>query len=446
MKAIGKYRVLGEWGSSAAGKLYRARDAFRNREVALKVYDASAAPSPESKDQFCRELGACADLRHPHIAGIVDVGETDGAIYVATELLAGADLRRHFQDHRILPLNTKLELMAQVCDGVALAHHRGIAHGNLKPRNLLLAAAGDIRILDFGSGRWIANILSAGGKLPSLSVNHFAPEQILGEFFDTRADIFSIGLILYQLLVDKYPFPVPDAVVPREIVHAAPDPLRNSDPQIPEVLEQLVARALHKDPQQRLRTADQFAEALRAIAHQEAPKPVTTVANLELPAAIPELVQQPAPPAPPPLAKPATSKRTSLRKRVLTYTAAAVLALGITGTFLARKGVDASPTLAPASAPVTQPQAVEAPAKPAPPAAEPAPVAVVNPIPVAAANSLPSEEQVQLRFVKSLWESGNYTPAMKIVNEVLAKNPDSAAARSWKKKIRDAQVAEAEIK
>ncbi len=441
MKSIGKYRILAEWGSSAAGKLFRARDAFRNREVALKVYDSSAAANPEAKDQFCRELGACADLRHPHIAGIVDVGEADGTIYVATELLNGVDLRRHFQDHRLLPLNAKLDLMAKVCDGLALAHRRGIAHGNLKPRNLLLAADGDIRILDFGTGRWIANILGAGGKLPSLSVNHFAPEQILGEFFDTRADIFSIGLILYQLLVDKYPFPVPDAVVPREIVHTEPKPLRNSDPQIPEALEQLVARALNKDPRQRLRTADQFAEALRAAARQEAPKPVSTVANLEFPASIPELVQQPASPAPQPPAKPAAPKRTSLRKRVLTYTAAAILALGIAGTFLSRKGVDASPAPAPTPAPVTQSQPVEAPAKPVPPPTEPAPVAVVNPQP-----SLPSEEQVQLRFVKSLWESGNYTPAMKIVNEVLAKNPDSAAARTWKKKIRDAQIAEAEMK
>ncbi|HYL77719.1 MAG TPA: protein kinase [Bryobacteraceae bacterium] len=439
MKSIGKYRVLAEWGSSAAGKLYRARDTFRNREVALKVYDSAAAPNPEAKDQFCRELGACADLRHPHIAAIVDVGEADGVIYLASELLAGNDLRRHFQDHRLLPLNTKLELMAQVCDGLALAHRRGIAHGNLKPRNLLLPSAGDIRILDFGSGRWIASILGAGGRLPSLSIHHFAPEQILGEFFDTRADIFSIGLILYQLLVDKYPFPVPDAVVPREIVHTEPEPLRKSDPQIPEELEQLVARALHKDPQQRLRTADQFADALRHIAQQDAPKPAPLVAKLELPAAIPELVQ---PPIPQPTAKPATTpKRTSLRKRVLTYTAAAILALGITGTFLSRKGVDASPTPGPAPAPVTQSQPVEAPAKPAPPPAEPAAAAVVNPQP-----AQPSEEQAQLHSVKSLWESGNYTPAMRLVNEILAKNPDSAAARSWKKKIRDAQIAEAEIK
>ena len=459
MKAIGKYRVLGEWGSSAAGNLYRARDAFRNREVALKVYDAAAVPSPEAKDQFCRELGACADLRHPHIAGILDIGEADGAIYVASELLAGVDLRRHFQDHRVLPLNTKLELMAQVCDGVALAHHRGIAHGNLKPRNLLLAATGEIRILDFGSGRWIANILGAGGRLASLSVNHFAPEQILGEFFDTRADIFSIGLILYQLLVDKYPFPVPDAIVPREIVHATPEPLRKVDPRIPESLEHLVARALQKDPQQRVRTADQFAESLRAIAQQEAVRTVAKVANLEFPASIPELAQHPAPqPAPTPTkpaaaapapaappAKPATARRTSLRKRVLTYTAAAVLALSITGTFLARKGVDASPAPAPASAPITQPQpqpqAVEAPTKPAPLAAQPTQVAAVTLQP-----AQPTEEQVQLRSVKSLWESGNYTPAMRLVNEILAKNPESAAARFWKKKIRDAQIAEAEMK
>src|SRR5450755_5096373 len=101
MKAIGKYQIQQEIGSSAAAKLFRARDKFRNREVALKVYDSALAPQSQAdelqaKDQFCHELGACAELIHPHIATVLDVGEADGAMYVATELLAGVDLGGHF--------------------------------------------------------------------------------------------------------------------------------------------------------------------------------------------------------------------------------------------------------------------------------------------------------------------------------------------------------------
>ncbi|HEV2688225.1 MAG TPA: protein kinase, partial [Bryobacteraceae bacterium] len=329
---------------------------------------------------------------------------------------------------------TKLEYMAHVCDALATAHRSGIAHGNIKPSNLFLVAGEDLRILDFGTGRWVASILGAGGRLPNLDAHHLAPEQILGDFFDARSDVFSVALILYQLLTDKYPFPVPDAVVPREIVHTEPAPLRQLDPQIPEALEQLVASALHKDPQQRLQTAGAFAAALRAIAAP--PRP----------ASIPMPVQQLAPPAPPPAstpqpAKPRAKKPGSTRKRVLTYIVAGVLALGITGTLLLRKGVDASP--APAAA---------APSVPAKPEAEQAvqskpaetPTRPVAPTPIVSPPS--PEEQAQLSSVKSLWESGQYEQAMTLVNQVLAKNANSSGAKSWRRKIRAAQDAEAAIK
>jgi serine/threonine protein kinase len=281
MTAIGKYRILEEIGASAAGKMFRARDTFRNRKVALKVFDSAAVANAQVKSQFCRELGACMELQHPHIARVRDAGEADGAIYVATELLTGVDLCRHFQEHRFLPLVAKLELMAQVCDALALAHRHGIAHGNLKPGNIFLVAGDDARILDFGSGRWLASMLEAGGRLGGLAPNHFAPEQILGQPFDTRSDVFSAALLLYQLLVDKYPFPVPDSVVPREIVHAEPELLRKLDPQIPEELERLVGSALSKDPQRRLQTAKEFAAGLRGIVQQLEPKQAAALISVE---------------------------------------------------------------------------------------------------------------------------------------------------------------------
>jgi len=430
MKAIGKYQVLQEIGSSAAAKLFRARDKFRNWEVALKVYDTALTPQAEAdelkaKDQFCHELGACADLSHLHLATILDVGESDGVFYVATELLTGVDLAGHFQQRRAKPLTAKLEWIAQVCDALSVVHHGGIAHGNLKPSNLFLAAGEDIRILDLGTGRWITSILAAGGRLPGLGVQHFAPEQILGEYFDARSDIFSVGVILYQLLTDKYPFPGVDAVVPREIVHTDPKPLRQLDPQFPEELEQLLIRALHKDPQQRVQTVGEFATRLRRIAN-----PVVA-ASVPLPA------QQPPAKIPPAAAKPPSGKQNRGKKQAVTYTVGGLLALGLTGMFLSHGGMDGSPN--PLSASSTMPtKPIEAPANPVPRPVETKPVAAVP--------AQPSEDPAKLATIRSLWESGQYEQGLTVVNDLLAKNPESAGAKFLKKKIRAAQQTEAALK
>jgi len=230
MKTIGKYQILEEIGSSAAGKTYRVRDSLRKTELAVKVLDSSATLTTELREEFCGDLAACAELRHPHLAKTQDVGEVDAALYVATELIAGADLRTHFEEHRELPLIRKLELMAGGCEGIAAAHSKGITHGNIKPSNIIISAGGAAQILDFGTGRWLCLTLSAGARPEKLYPNYFAPEQILGQPFDARSDVFSIALVLYEWLTGKYPFQVAASLIPREIVHAEFEPLRKCAP------------------------------------------------------------------------------------------------------------------------------------------------------------------------------------------------------------------------
>src|ERR1700682_4822543 len=145
--------------------------------------------------------------------------------------------------------------MAQVSEGLTFAHSNGVAHGNLKPSNIFVVGK-DAKILDFG----IASVVA--GRFP----NYLAPEQVLGQPFDARSDVFSCAVVLYELLVDTYPFQGPAGLIPRQIVHAEPEPLRNLDPRMPQELEQLLTRALHKNPQHRLETADQLASALYTIA------------------------------------------------------------------------------------------------------------------------------------------------------------------------------------
>lgn len=275
MKTIGKYQVLQEIGRSAAGATYRVRDPFRKRELALKVLSPLAALSAEATDRLYRHLSACEELSHRHVARIHDLGEVEGGVYIATDLLAGSDLRTHLAGPAA-PIAQQLTLLAQVCEGLSFAHAKGIAHGNLKPSNIFVVDGRDAAILDFGVGCWQSLLISAGARLNGLLPNYLAPEQILGQDFDTRSDLFSLAVVVYEMVAGRYPFEAPSGVIPREIVHSDPKPLRELNALIPEELEQTLVRALKKDPKERLETANELAASLYASAlalrrHQPAP-------------------------------------------------------------------------------------------------------------------------------------------------------------------------------
>lgn len=267
LKTIGKYQLLDEIGASAAGTTYRARDAFRNRDLAVKVIRDVSPLSVALKDRLYAALAACSELSHRHIRKVHDLGEVDGQVYIAGDLLAGVDLAG-FLDGQAVSTAQKLSLVAQVCEALAFAHGKGIAHGNLKPGNIFVADGRDAAVLDFGIGTWQASMLAADVRVEGLLPNYLAPEQVLGQPFDERSDLFSLALILYEALAGKYPFQVQAGLIPRELVHSDPEPLRKLDPQMPEELEQLLISALKKDPQQRLQTADEFAASLYIIARR----------------------------------------------------------------------------------------------------------------------------------------------------------------------------------
>jgi serine/threonine-protein kinase len=307
MKSIGKYQVVEQLGTSAAGTAYKVRDSFRNREFALKLLQSVPGLTAAAKEKFCASLAACADLSHRHIVKVQDLGEVEEGLFIVSELRTGIDLRRFMDENRELPLVQKLALVAQVAEGLAFAHSREIAHGNLKPSNVFVDAARDITLLDFGIAKWLGAMLEAGSRPENLAVNYLAPEQILGKPFDARSDIFALGLMLYEFASGKYPFSAAPGLIPREIVHTEAEPLRKLDPQIPVELEQLVQRALHKDPEQRLQNAEEFAAGMY-LAAQELRRRATAEAPTEVAPAPRPIVDMPVVEvASPAAAAPATS-------------------------------------------------------------------------------------------------------------------------------------------
>lgn len=264
MKQLGKYEILGPLGTGGMGTVYRARDTILERDVALKTISTAEA-DPELKERFYREARACARLQHPHIVTIYELGEQDQIAFIAMELLAGEDLRRTISERRPASLETKLEWMAQVCEGLAHAHRHDIIHRDIKPGNIFLQSDQGAKILDFGIARVMASTLTRVGTALG-TPDYMAPEQIAGKRVDSRCDLFSAAIVFFEFFSGRHPFA--GANVAWRIVREAPSALRSVDPSLPEALEAVIARGLEKEPERRYQTGDEFAAALRAVVGQ----------------------------------------------------------------------------------------------------------------------------------------------------------------------------------
>lgn len=498
MKTIGPYQVLQQLGSSAAGFTYRVFDTALRCELAVKEL-SSTNTTPSAKSKFCAKLAGCAALRHPNLANICDSGEADGAVYIATTFVEG--INANHADARAFSLELKLRLVAQLAEGLAHAHGKGIAHGNLKPTNVLFAGGKDALVLDLGTGEWQALILASGERLPGLIPNYLSPEQILGQQFDGRSDIFSLAMVLYELIAGQHPFPVPASLIIREIIHAEPPALKSLNPEVPESLDQLIQNAMMKNPFQRLQTADEFAAGLYAIAQQirltaadqvpvcsepesapvappdvpaamappatdvldesppvpappvpvpvsqPAPPPIAVQPPPPSPRIVAEPVEEPAAPKKPKVAAAAAGRSNRLRNSVIAITVAGLLAIAVVEVFFTRQNLRASPPKTQSREAITRPSEPEVarPVESQLPVTAPTPSPEVQPSPEAA-KLPPHPEAVFRNQVRQLWEAGKYAQAMQVVNTLLAADPENVEGKIWKKRIRAAQVAEAEMK
>ena len=244
------------------GIVYRAHDTLLEREVALKVISASIEGSPELRERFFREARAAGQLSHRNIVTIHDLGEHEGQPYLAMEYLTGEDLQRRLSRHEPMSLARKLEIAAEICEGLGFAHRRGLVHRDIKPANIFITDDGLVKLLDFGLARMVTSELTASNMMLG-TLNYMAPEQVRGERTDHRADIFSFGVVLYEILSGRKAFQGDSfATTLYKILQDVPEPLQNIDARLPHEVVRLVERAIAKNKEERYRDLSELAHDL----------------------------------------------------------------------------------------------------------------------------------------------------------------------------------------
>jgi serine/threonine-protein kinase len=262
---IGKYQIVGKIGQGAMGEVFKAHDPLLNRLIAVKTISGSAPAEGDARKRFLREAQSAARLNHPNIITVFDLGEDQGRVYMAMELLEGTDLRELINSRSVTDLAQKLDFMEQVCDGLAYAHGKQIVHRDLKPANIHVQPSGQVKIMDFGLARLGASEMTATGTVMG-TPNYMSPEQVRGEKADARSDIFSLGAVFYELLTAHKAFDA-DSIhaVLFQVLDHDPEPVRNRAADVPEILVEVIHRALEKDPARRFQDAAQMRAALDLV-------------------------------------------------------------------------------------------------------------------------------------------------------------------------------------
>ena len=265
-KKVGKYEIIEELGRGAMGVVYKARDPFIGRLVALKTISPGLLDNPELLKRFYREAQAAGGLQHPNIVIIYDLGEADGLPYIAMEFLEGESLEKTIARAPTMPLAQKLSILMQLCRGLDYAHKRGIVHRDIKPGNIIALHDGTVKVVDFGIVRLTSTSMTSTGMVIG-TVGYMSPEQIHGEHVDARSDLFSVGVVAYELLTYKKPFAGPNVTsVLLKIINEEPVPVTELAPQVPENLAEIVHRCLRKKSDERFQSLEEVVIELEPIA------------------------------------------------------------------------------------------------------------------------------------------------------------------------------------
>ena len=305
---LGPYRIINQVGKGGMATVYKAYQPSVDRYVAIKVLPSQLAESKEFAARFQQEARIIAKLEHPHILPVFDYGESDGVAYFVMRYMDAGTLKERMIEGRPLPLHEIDRLFTQLAEALSYAHSRGIVHRDLKPANVLIDAQGNVFLTDFG----IAKLLeSASPRLTQTDAimgtpAYISPEQAQGHPVDQRSDIYSLGIILYEIVTGSVPFTAetPLAVLFKHISDPLPPPSLVR-PDIPPVVEQVLLKALAKDPRDRFGTAAEFVAAWeRALQARETMKHAPEAATVPPPSTTGAPPQRKPVPLPKPASKP----------------------------------------------------------------------------------------------------------------------------------------------
>ncbi len=268
---FGRYLIVAELGRGAMGAVHRAVDPLIERDVAIKTLLPNMPPEimDEVRERFLREARSAGRLNHPNIVTIYDVGEQDGVAYIAMELLEGKSLQQILRETPRLPLDRIADLVAQVADGLDLAQRFKITHRDIKPANIMVSADWRAKLTDFGVAHVASSSMTQTGTALG-SPKYMSPEQVTGQPLDPRSDIFSLGVVLYEMLVRRTPFErKSDTTVfalMNRIAAEAHASVTQIDAQIPAAFDAILGKALGKSPDKRYQRASEMANELRNYA------------------------------------------------------------------------------------------------------------------------------------------------------------------------------------
>ncbi|MGB0094232.1 MAG: protein kinase, partial [Solirubrobacteraceae bacterium] len=258
----GRYKVISRLGSGGMADVYLAEDQQLGRKVALKLLHRRFAEDPGFVERFRREAQAAAGLQHPNVVSVYDRGEYDGTYYIAMEYLPGLSLKQLIRQEAPIDPVRAIDITIQILKAARFAHRRGIIHRDLKPHNVIIDDSGHAKVTDFGIARAGASDMTETGSIMG-TAQYLSPEQAQGHAVSAGSDLYSVGVVLYELLTGRVPFDGEAAVtIALKHVSESPTPPSAINPNVPPELERIVLWALNKNPADRPTDAEQFVALL----------------------------------------------------------------------------------------------------------------------------------------------------------------------------------------